>query len=79
MLAAYEIFDALSRVVVSSALSGLWKGLVLTIAVACLLNLARWVNARTRYVIWTATLMVVFVLPWSGIWSPPDHAATARM
>ena len=79
MLSVYEIFDAVSRVTVSSTLDGLWKSLVVTIAVACLLNLARWLNARTRYVIWTATLMVVFGLPWSGIWNPPDHAATARM
>ncbi len=79
MLAAYEIFDAVSRVVVSSALDGLWKGMVVTIAVACLLSLVRWLNARTRYVIWTATMMVVFGLHWTGIWSPPDRAATARM
>ena len=79
MLAAYEIFDAVSRVTVSSLLDGLWKGLVITLAVACLLNLARWLNARTRYVVWTATLMVVFGLTWSGIWNPPDRADTARM
>ncbi|MDE2886783.1 MAG: DUF4837 family protein [Gemmatimonadota bacterium] len=79
MFAVYEIFDAVSRVTVSSALDGLWKGMVVTLAVACLLNLARWMNARTRYVIWTAALVVVFVLPWSGIWNPPDRAATARM
>ncbi len=79
MLAAYEIFDALSRVVVSSALSGLWKGLVLTLAVACLLNFARWLNARTRYVIWTATLLIVFALSWSHVGIPPGHAGAARM
>lgn len=79
MLAAYEVFDAVSRVTVSSALDGLWMGLVVTLAVACLVNLARWLNARTRYVIWTATLMVVFGLTWSGILNPPDRAATARM
>ena len=79
MLAAYEIFDAVSRVTVASALDGLWRGLVVTLAVVCLVNLARWLNARTRYVIWTATLMVVFGLTWSGIWSPPDRAAAARM
>ncbi len=79
MLAAYEIFDAVSRVAMSSALDGIWKGMVVALAVVCLLNLARWLNARTRYVIWTAALMVVFALPWSGIWSPPDRAAAARM
>lgn len=79
MLAAYEIFDAVSRVAISSALDGLWKGMVVVLAVACLLNLARWLNARTRYVIWTAALMVVFALPWSGIWSPPDRTAAARL
>ena len=79
MLAANEVFDAVSRVTVSSMIDGLWKGLAITLAVACLLNLARWLNARTRYVIWTATLMVVFALPWSGIWSPPDRAVNARM
>ena len=79
MSAAYEVFDAVSRVTVSSMLDGLWKGMVITFAVACLLNLARWLNARTRYVIWAATLIVVFGLTWSGVWSPPDRAATARM
>ena len=79
MMAAYEVFDAVSRVTVSSMLDGLWKGAVITLAVACMLNLARWLNARTRYVIWTATLMVVFALPWSTVWSPPDPADAARM
>ena len=79
MLAALDFFDAVSRVTVSSALDGLWKGLVVTLAVACLLYLVRWLNARTRYVIWTATLMVVFALSWSEIWKPPNRAGAARM
>ena len=78
-MAALDFFDAVSRVTVSSALDGLWKGLVVTLAVACLLYLVRWLNARTRYVIWTATLMVVFALSWSEIWKPPNRAGAARM
>ena len=79
MLAAYEIFDAVSRVMVSSALDGLWQGLIVTLAVACLLNLARWLNARTRYVIWTATLLVVFALSGSDVGNPPNRTGAARM
>ncbi len=79
MFAAYEIFDAVSRLVVSAVLEGLWPGLLVTIALACLLNFAKWLNARTRYVIWTVALAAVFALSWSGVLSPPDHAGAARI
>ncbi len=79
MLAGYEIFDAVSRVAVSALLYGLWQGLIVTLAVGCLLGVARWLNARTRYVIWTTTLLVVFTLCWSEGWDPPDRAGAARI
>ena len=79
MLAGYEIFDAVSRVVVSALFYGLWQGLIVTLAVGCLLGVARWLNARTRYVIWTAALLVVFAMAWSDVGKPPNHTGVARM
>ena len=56
-------YHPLTRVVVEALLNSLWGGILLSVAVICLLQIFRRTSAQTRFAIWWLTLLAVIGLP----------------
>ena len=56
-------YHPLTRVVVEALLNSLWGGILLSVAVICLLQIFRRTSAQTRFAIWWLTLLTVIGLP----------------
>lgn len=63
MLSSSDVFVSLVRIVIETALNGLWQGVVLTTLVWCSLRVIKQMNAATRHMIWFVTLLLVSALP----------------
>lgn len=63
MIAWQQEFVTFASAVSAIALNALWQGALLALSVWLLLRLWPRVNAATRYTVWIATLVAVFVVP----------------
>ncbi len=79
MATPVELIDAVARVAVSALFNSLWQGLAVTALVWVLLRVVRRINAGTRYLIWSVTLLGVLAMFVVVGRVPPDRSAVALL
>ena len=76
--------SVIARAILEALFNGLWQGLAVSVAAACLIWLSRRPNAATRYAGWWLALVTIAALPLTepGVRfsrrDPRDQPATGR-
>ncbi len=82
MIGVLQGFVNVASVLSAIALNALWQDALLVISIWALLRLWPRINAATRYVVWSATLVAALVIPIAttlSVFVAPQHAPAAVM
>lgn len=81
MIDWYQGFVTLASALAAIVLNALWQGALLVLCVWLLLRAWPRINAATRYIVWSATLVAAFVLPVAttlAFFTPAQTIVTTR-